>query len=92
MAALVWRSLFKIQFVRRLYGPGHGLFVLPRLVIANVIAVLAMACALRMYFRHRRTGEPLRWLKTAHAFPSAEALSAPPLGLAAPTPLVGDAA
>jgi len=77
VGALLWRSLFKMQFVRRLYGGKHSWFVLPRLVLANFIGILATARAVRMYVRHRVTGQPLRWLKTAHAFPNLDALSEP---------------
>jgi adsorption protein B len=77
VGALLWRSLFKMQFVRRLYGAKHSWFVLPRLVLANLIGILATARAVRMYVRHRITGQPLRWLKTAHAFPNLDALSEP---------------
>jgi adsorption protein B len=73
--AMAWRILVKVQFVRRLYGPAQGLLVLPRLAVANLIGFLATARAVRTYLRHRLTGQPLRWLKTAHAFPSADALS-----------------
>jgi adsorption protein B len=76
MAALAWRTAVKAHFVGRLYGPVQALLVPPRLVLANVIGILATGRALRTYLRHRITGEPLRWLKTAHTFPSAEVLRA----------------
>jgi adsorption protein B len=76
LGALLWRASVKMLFVRRLYGLGQALLVLPRLAVANLIGILATARAVRMYVRHRITGLPLRWLKTTHVFPGAEGLSA----------------
>lgn len=76
MWGMAWRAALKVGFVTRLYGPLQGLLALPRLFLANVIGIAATARAVRMYVAHRLTGEPLRWLKTAHVFPSVEALAA----------------
>jgi adsorption protein B len=75
-AALVWRASLKAYFVGRLYGPAQALLSVPRLIAGNVIGVLATLRALRQYTMHRITGEPLRWLKTAHQFPNARTLRA----------------
>lgn len=74
LGALLWRGSMKLHLVRSLYGSAQGILSLPRLVVGNVISFAATTRAVRMYVRHRITGQPLRWLKTAHAFPSAEAL------------------
>lgn len=76
LAGMAWRALLKLHFVTRLYGPLQGLLAVPRLVLMNLISIAATARAARTYLKHRITGEPLRWLKTAHAFPSVEALAA----------------
>jgi adsorption protein B len=76
LGTLLWRGWVKLHFVRALYGLLQGVLIFPRLVVGNVISVCATIRAVRMYLRHRITGQPLRWLKTAHAFPSAEVLSA----------------
>jgi len=71
-----WRAVMKARLVGRLYGPGHALLCVPRLVVGNVIGILAMLRAISQYADHRLTGRPLRWLKTAHAFPTPEGLAA----------------
>lgn len=76
LGGMAWRALLKLHFVARLYGLLQGVLAVPRLVVTNVIGIAATARAARAYLAHRITGEPLRWLKTAHAFPSVEALAA----------------
>jgi hypothetical protein len=74
--ALLWRAGLKAYFVGRLYGPVQALLSAPRLIAGNAISVLATLRALRQYATYRITGEPLRWLKTAHVFPNARTLRA----------------
>jgi adsorption protein B len=69
----VWRAAMKAQFVGRLYGPWQALLSVPRLVVGNVIGIVAMLRAVAQFARHRITGQPLRWLKTAHTFPTGPA-------------------
>ena len=71
---LSWRALMKYLTVDKIYGPLHGFLSLPRFFISNVINFVATSKALKQYAVHRWTGEPLRWLKTDHAFPSVAAL------------------
>jgi len=71
---LTWRALMKYLAVDRIYGPLHGFLTLPRFFVSNVINFAATTKALRQYINHRITGEPLRWLKTEHAFPSVDVL------------------
>jgi adsorption protein B len=71
---LAWRSVMKFVTVDRIYGPIHGLLSLPRFFVSNVINFFATAKAVKQYVVHKWTGQPLRWLKTAHAFPSVEVL------------------
>ncbi len=73
---LVWRSIMKMGLVKRLYGLGHALLSIPRLVVTNVIGLSATTRAIRQYIAHLWTGKPLRWAKTAHEFPSFELLAA----------------
>lgn len=73
---LAWRAIWKFHFVRALHGWRHGLVALPRLVLANLVIIAATIRATRAYARHRATGEPLRWAKTAHTFPATEAVVA----------------
>ena len=70
-----WRFAMKARFVGRLYGVGHALLSTPRLILGNVIGILATLRAVRQYTAHRFSGKPLRWLKTAHEFPAFERLA-----------------
>lgn len=59
----------------RLYGIAFALGVPIRTVCANYINSAATFSALFRYFRARIRNEPLRWVKTEHAYPSRSALS-----------------
>ena len=76
LGAMVWRAGMKAKLVGRLYGWGHALFSAPRLVLGNLISLVATSKAVTSYVKHRITGAPLRWLKTAHVFPNVAALQA----------------
>lgn len=73
---LVWRLGMKCYAVNRLYGPWQALMSLPRLMLSNLISLTATSRAILQFIQHRVTGQPLRWLKTAHSFPSTQALAA----------------
>lgn len=86
LALFGWRVLMKGFLVGRLYGPVQGVLCLPRMALTSLICVAAAGRAVGQYVRHRVTRQPLRWLKTAHAFPNLDALRAQPCageGLAA---------
>jgi len=70
---LLWRAVMKMHFVGRLYGPWQALAAVPRLVVGNIVSLAATAKAVTGWIRHIATGQPLRWLKTAHALPAAAA-------------------
>ncbi len=71
---LLWRVVMKFTTVEKVYGVPHALLSIPRFFVSNVINFTATTRAIGQYTWHRITGEPLRWAKTAHVFPSAEAL------------------
>jgi adsorption protein B len=48
------------------YGLREGLLSVPRLVVGNVIAILAAARAIRIHL----AGGATRWDKTGHIFPA----------------------
>jgi len=73
---LIWRAAMKMSFVGRLYGAGHALMSVPRLILGNLIGLAATGRAVRQYVHHWWTGTPLRWNKTAHHYPSVEVLAA----------------
>jgi adsorption protein B len=66
---LAWRIFMRFLFTTSAYGIGQGLLSIPRLVVGNVIAMLAAARAIALHLG----GGPKRWDKTRHVFP-AEAL------------------
>lgn len=65
---LVWRLIMRFSFVAASYGLVEGLRSVPRIVVSNVIAMLAAREALARYGRARRSGTS-EWGKTAHVFP-----------------------
>jgi bacteriophage N4 adsorption protein B len=88
--AFLARAAVKVWFVRQLHGWGHALVSPARLLVGNGISVVATFRAVKQYVKHRMTGEPLRWLKTTHAFPSFEALAGAvprPAPVAVPRPV-----
>jgi bacteriophage N4 adsorption protein B len=66
---LLWRLVTRAFFVTRAYGWREGLRSIPRVLIGNVIAIIAARRALWLYLKMRRDGV-VRWDKTTHAFPS----------------------
>jgi adsorption protein B len=73
----LYRMLFRACSVGRRYGLGIALAVPVRVVLANAINTAATLRAIAIYLRARIAGEPLRWVKTEHQYPSAAALSEP---------------
>jgi adsorption protein B len=63
---LAWRVLMRVVFTTSAYGVGEGLRSIPRLVIGNVIAMLAAARAVSLHLG----GGAKRWDKTRHIFPA----------------------
>lgn len=63
-----WRLIMRLGFVTQSYGLVEGLRSVPRVFVANMIAILSARAALTAYARARRTGET-RWDKTRHVFP-----------------------
>ena len=63
---LAWRVLMRAGFTASAYGIWQGLLSIPRLVVGNVIAILAALRALSLHMG----GGAKRWDKTRHIFPS----------------------
>ena len=63
---LAWRILMRACFTTAAYGLGEGLLSIPRLLVGNVIAMLAAARAISLHLG----GGARRWDKTRHTFPS----------------------
>ncbi|MEO5577547.1 MAG: glycosyl transferase family protein [Sphingomicrobium sp.] len=65
---LAWRILVRAGFVTATYGLGQGWLSVPRLLVGNFIAVLAVRRAIGIH----ASGGPRRWEKTRHIFPAEE--------------------
>ena len=63
---LAWRVLMRGCFTASAYGVTEGLLSIPRVVIGNVIAMLAAARALSLHMG----GGARHWDKTRHIFPA----------------------
>ena len=63
---LAWRVLMRAAFTGAAYGCCEGLLSIPRLVVGNVIAMLAAARAISLHLG----GGARRWDKTRHIFPA----------------------
>jgi adsorption protein B len=63
---LGWRIFMRACFTTSAYGLGQGLLSIPRMVVGNVIAVLAAGRAVSIHLG----GGPVRWDKTTHIFPT----------------------
>jgi len=80
VVSLVWRMAMRFAFTTREYGVAEGLRSVPRMFVANVIAIMAGRRALIAYVRTLR-GAAVVWDKTEHhQHPAASSGRAPGLG------------
>ena len=80
------RAFHRALCVARVNGWSRAWAVAFRWPVGNLINSLATAQAIRQYGRFRLTGEPLKWIKTAHEMPEDFAM-----GVVMPAPLRGQA-
>jgi len=64
----------RFSCVARIYGPCFALGVPVRAVYANALNTVATVQAVARYSSARIRGQPLKWLKTEHAYPARAAL------------------
>jgi len=64
-----WRMVMRFAFTTTAYGLGEGLRSIPRVIVGNVIAILAARRALALH----EAGGPRTWDKTSHIFPASQA-------------------
>ena len=62
---LAWRATMRLAMVTRLYGAAEGCRSVPRMIVSNIITMMAARRALFRYV----PGAPPSWDKTAHHFP-----------------------
>ncbi len=63
---LAWRILMRACFTAAAYGFAEGLRSIPRLIVGNIIAMLAAARAISLHLG----GGAKHWDKTLHSFPA----------------------
>lgn len=68
-ALLAWRLAMRAAITARLYGLREGAWSIPRVLVANYIALLAARRAVARYLATLK-GAPQRWDKTDHVFPT----------------------
>ena len=68
---LGWRFLMRSAFTWHVYGWREALWAAPRMLVGNIISLLAARRAMWRYLRSLAGATP-RWDKTRHAFPDAE--------------------
>jgi adsorption protein B len=64
---LAWRLAMRFGFVAFAYGWREGLRAIPRVLVANLVAILA---ARRAVARYRAARSGAQWTKTDHVFPA----------------------
>ncbi len=74
LLALVWRLVWRVAFTTREYGWIEGLFALPRVVVSNVIAIMAGRRAVAAYWRSLQGDAPV-WEKTEHIAHPAQSMA-----------------
>ena len=70
----IYRITIRMGYSARIYGPVFALGAPLRVLWGNAINLVATWRAIHQFVRAKRRHEPLRWVKTAHAYPSREAL------------------
>lgn len=63
---LIWRMAMRVNFSAQSYGWSEAALALPRVFVANIIAMLAARRAVLLYWRILRSGEVV-WDKTDHS-------------------------
>lgn len=70
LALLAWRIAMRMGFTAHAFGPVEALLSVPRLFVANLVALLAARRAITIYLPTLRGKRPV-WDKTEHHFPEA---------------------
>ncbi|MSV34887.1 MAG: hypothetical protein EXQ47_04725 [Bryobacterales bacterium] len=72
----IWRTMFRMGCVARVYGLKFACGVPVRAFCANALNAGATVLAVMRYAVAKARGRPLRWLKTEHSYPSRTTLLA----------------
>lgn len=68
-ALMLWRLAFRAYWTGRTYGWREGVRAIPRVIVCNLVAMLAARRAMADYVRQLRGGAVI-WNKTRHRFPA----------------------
>lgn len=69
-----YRLVIRMGYSARIYGPWFALGAPLRVVWGNAINLISTLRAIHQFAGAKFRGEPLRWVKTAHAYPSQASL------------------
>ncbi|TVV71480.1 glycosyl transferase family protein [Sphingomonas solaris] len=67
---MLWRAGMRFAMVRAVYGWREGVRAVPRMLMGNIIAMMAARRAVAGYL-HGARGGGMAWDKTSHVFPTA---------------------
>ncbi|MDB5688426.1 MAG: glycosyl transferase family protein [Sphingomonas bacterium] len=70
LALMVWRVAMRAAMVRQAYGWGEAARSMPRMIVGNIVAMMAARRAVFQYLGIRAQ-RPAAWDKTGHVFPDA---------------------
>ena len=70
-ALAVWRLSIRFFCTYRYYGHREAMLSVPRVLISNLIGILASMQAVRLHLASLRTGH-VKWEKTMHVFPASK--------------------
>ncbi len=66
---MLWRLAFRAYWTTKAYGWREGVRSVPRVIVCNIVAMIAARRAVMDYIRQLRTGSVV-WEKTHHRFPA----------------------
>lgn len=66
LVALIWRLGARSLFTTREHGLAQGILAIPRVLVSNMIAIVAARRAISQYIAALRSGQAAAWDKTDH--------------------------
>lgn len=65
---MLWRLIFRAYWTTKFYGWREGIRAIPRVIVCNLVAMIAARKAMTSYIKQLRSGHVV-WEKTTHRFP-----------------------
>jgi adsorption protein B len=69
LALMLWRIAMRVAMVRAAYGWGEAWRSVPRMIVGNIVAMMAARRAV-FHYAGMRAKRPMAWDKTVHVFPA----------------------